>query len=207
MTSHGSSSALAARGHLGKVVCDSLSTVGRDWHTPSRVPPSVRIGNSLVFPVAAPTASHIVTESAGLRHDPLEEGSERGEAGVALTDRDRIRGGPHARLHDLHPAHARLGGPAHGLPRRPADAAQGRPERPVRLPGPQDAGRPERSGTMPMRSPGGASSGPGSGPASPAWPSTGSPPSTRSPMRWHAPRSCWSASPWAWCSASGTSTT
>ena len=93
MTSHGSSSALAARGHLGKVVCDSLSTVGQDWHTPPRVPPSVMIGNSLVFPVAAPTAFPIVTESAGLRHDPLEEGSERGEAGVALTDRDRIEEG------------------------------------------------------------------------------------------------------------------
>jgi hypothetical protein len=51
------------------------------------------IGNSLVFPVASPTALHVVTESTGLRHDPLEEGSQRGEAGVALSDRDRIEEG------------------------------------------------------------------------------------------------------------------
>ena len=32
---------------------------------------------------------HIVTESAGLRHDPLEQDSRRGEAGADSTDRDR----------------------------------------------------------------------------------------------------------------------
>jgi hypothetical protein len=32
-------------------------------------------------------------ESAGLRHDPLEQDSERGEAGGAPTDRDRIEEG------------------------------------------------------------------------------------------------------------------
>jgi len=51
------------------------------------------IGNSLIFPVADPTAFPIVAESAGLRHDPLEEDRKTGEAGVALTDRDRIEEG------------------------------------------------------------------------------------------------------------------
>ena len=169
------------------------------------VPPSVRIGDSLVFPVAAPTVVHIVKESVGLRHDPLEEGVERGEAGFTRTERDRSEETPVTGFKTfilLVHVSAGLLTAALAVPliRRKVgpNALYGfRVRRTLDDPG---------SGTTPMRSPGDASSGPGSAPPSPASSSTGTRPSTRLSMRWHASRSCWSASPWAWHSASGTST-
>ena len=190
----------------GRLICDSLPATGRDRHRPLGAPPSVRIDGSLVSPFAAPTVFPIVTESAGLRHDPLEEGGKRGEAGAARTDRDRIEEGRmpgfmtfillmHVSAGLLMaslavPLMRRKVGPnaLYGFRVRrtledpaiwyDANAFAGRCLFYIR-----DRDRPRLPG--------------------PYW----SPPSTRSPMRWRAPRSCWSASPWAWCSASGTSTT